>query len=59
MSIDFTEKRTKPDICDPDPGPGPGDYSLADDLFKNSNAKLRAHPGTWRGPAGNVKSRVN
>lgn len=52
VSIAYTDVRFKGETRE---GPGPTEYTLPDDLFKETPRETRSHPGTWRGPAGKVK----
>ncbi|XP_011068539.1 PREDICTED: sperm-tail PG-rich repeat-containing protein 2-like [Acromyrmex echinatior] len=49
ISLDYTDVRFKKKVCE---GPSPTQYTLPEDLFKETPRKIRSHPGTWRGPAG-------
>ncbi|EGI71008.1 Uncharacterized protein C4orf37-like protein [Acromyrmex echinatior] len=51
ISLDYTDVRFKKKVCE---GPSPTQYTLPEDLFKETPRKIRSHPGTWRGPAGKL-----
>ncbi|XP_020279765.1 sperm-tail PG-rich repeat-containing protein 2-like isoform X2 [Pseudomyrmex gracilis] len=51
VSHDYTDVRFKEKVHE---GPSPAEYTLPDDLFKETPRKIRSHSGTWRGPAGKL-----
>ncbi|XP_011691565.1 PREDICTED: sperm-tail PG-rich repeat-containing protein 2-like [Wasmannia auropunctata] len=51
VSLDYTDVRFRERVRE---GPGPTEYTLPNDLFKESPRKIRSHPGTWRGSAGKL-----
>ncbi|XP_018367205.1 PREDICTED: sperm-tail PG-rich repeat-containing protein 2-like [Trachymyrmex cornetzi] len=51
ISLDYTNVRFKGKVRE---GPSSTQYTLPNDLFKETPQKIRSHPGTWHGSAGKL-----